>query len=182
MIFSVDNYNESQLSKYWRIIGIVLLCASVAQPIVSYQLKDLSPDELLAPISIFLGGETIPAEISDLFAGVFANIEFAFAFALVKLGLGTLIFFAARSLRTAKWPVNVLQGASILGMAAFIGIGLYFTYASYVIVKASEINVFIAIMMSLMGLVTASIPALWLYRNFKSLQAIKRVAPRTVLN
>ncbi len=94
---SEKKFSNKQLIKYWSVIGIVLLAASVAQPIVASQLKNVPPDQLLSPMTSMLGDQSMPEEVTSLFAGVFANIQFSLVFAVFKLLLGASILLAARS-------------------------------------------------------------------------------------
>ncbi|MDX8355204.1 hypothetical protein [Cognatiyoonia sp. IB215182] len=164
---------KDRLVFYWTIIGAVLLVASVAQPIVSSQLVSIPPEELLAPMQEYMGDQPMPTEVTALFAGVFANIQFSLLFAAVKLVAGGTILYAARSLAGgADWAPRVLQGAALIGIAAFIGIGLYFAYSSIIIGGAMDVPLIMSLMMIVFGGVVAFFPARWLWRNSRSLGAL----------
>ncbi len=121
----------------------------------------------------YMGDEPMPEEITALFAGVFANIQYSLIFAAIKLVAGGSIFYAARSLNTgADLAPMVLQGAAVLGIAAFIGIGLYFAYSAFVIGSAMDIPVFMSLMMAAFGAVVAFFPARWLWKNLSALQTL----------
>ncbi len=162
-----------KIKKIWTIIGFVLVMASVAQPIVSSQLASISPDELLKPMTNITGTKAIPEEVKGLFAGVFANIQFSFLFAAIKLILGITILAAVRKIPNYTWSYKILKSASVLGIFAFLGIGVFFVYSSFVISKAMDINVIATFFVALMGLLFAILPASWLYKNFVSLQKLK---------
>ncbi|WP_208353266.1 hypothetical protein [Pseudaestuariivita rosea] len=164
---------RDRLVLYWTIIGSVLLVASVAQPLISSQLASIPPEELLAPMQSYMGDEPMPEEITALFAGVFANIQYSLIFAAIKLVAGGSILYAARSLDTgADWAPLVLQGAAVLGIGAFIGIGLYFAYSAFVIGSAMDIPIFMSLMMVVFGAVVAFFPARWLWKNISALRAL----------
>ncbi|WKN45435.1 hypothetical protein [Tunicatimonas pelagia] len=172
----VQKFSKEQLVRNWTVIGTVLLVASVAQPIVSSFLSDIPPEELLSPMTTMMNGRPMPEEVTSLFAGVFSNIEFSLAFAALKLLLGSSILLAVRSLEKSSWAKKILEGASIFGIAAFVGIGLFFVYSSFVIASVMEIPVVMTIAMSLMGLVVAYFPARWLWGNYVSLRQQPLVA------
>lgn len=172
-IAAENAFSRAQLAQYWTIIGSVLLVASIAQPIASAQLADLSPEELLATMTSFLGDAPLPEEIVSLFGGVFANIEFAFAFAALKLMIGAAVVYAARRLLTEDGrPQVVLKTAAVIGMAAFIGIGSYFAYSSFLVGSLMDIPLVASALMAGFGLVVALLPTRWLWRNVRSLRAL----------
>lgn len=161
------------LSRYWTIIGSVLLAASVAQPIVSSQLADIPPEDLLAPMQRYLGDQPLPPEITALFVGVFANIQYALLFAALKLAIGAATLAAALKLTpSASWPKSVLTAVASFGIVAFASIGLYFAYSSYVIGSAIGTPLGLSILMAGFGVVVAYLPIRWLLRNLRSLRAI----------
>ncbi|WKN42762.1 hypothetical protein [Tunicatimonas pelagia] len=171
-----QTFSKEQLVKYWTVIGIVLLVASVAQPIVASLLSDIPPEELLSPMTSMMGNRPMPEEVTALFAGVFSNIEFSLAFAALKLLLGTSILLAVRSIDKSLWARKVLEGVALFGIAAFVGIGLFFVYSSFVIASAMDIPIVMTIVMSLMGLVVAYFPVRWLWKNYVSLRQQPQVA------
>ena len=166
-------YDRRQLTRFWTIIGGVLLTASVAQPLVSAQLAQIPPEELLAPMQAYMGDRPLPAEVTSLFAGVFANIENSLLFAPAKLIAGAAILWSVWQLSKGQDRArSVLIGAAGIGILAFLGIGLYFAYSSFVIGSAMQTPVFLTVMMSLFGAVVAYFPARWLRRNIVSLNAL----------
>ncbi|WP_375573587.1 hypothetical protein ABWH92_07605 [Ahrensia marina] len=175
-VFALDSQPlipASRLARYWTIIGSVLLAASVFQPIVASFLRDIPPEQMLAPMANYMGNGQMPDEVTNLFAGVFANIQFSLAFAALKLIVGGSVLFAALKLAkndsTYAW---ILRATSYLGMAAFVGIGLYFAYSSFIIGSAMDIPLLMSIMMAAFGVVVAFFPGRWLWRNAESLRAL----------
>ncbi|WP_299508357.1 hypothetical protein [uncultured Roseobacter sp.] len=165
--------SRSRLVLYWTIIGSVLLMAAVAQPLVSSQLANIPPEQLLAPMQTYMGDQPMPEEVTALFAGVFANIQYSLIFAVVKLVAGAFILYAARSLNAhAGWAPVILRGAAYLGIAAFVGIVLYFAYSSFIIGSAMDVPLFLSLMMVVSGAVLAFFPARWLWKNTTSLRAL----------
>ena len=168
-----DAFSREKLAWYWTVIGSVLLIASIAQPIVSAQLAGIPPEDLLSPMTSYLGDTPLPDEVVTLFAVVFANIEFAFVFAAVKLVAGGAIFYCARHLHADTGrPQVVLATAAVLGMAAFVGIGGYFSYSSFLIGSAMGVPLLATVFMAGFGLIVALFPTRWLWRNFLSLRAL----------
>ncbi|GFE67081.1 hypothetical protein [Litoreibacter roseus] len=168
-----DAIPRERLARYWTIIGSVLLVASIAQPIVSAQLAGIPPEDLLSPMTSHFGDTPLPDEVLSLFAGVFANIEFAFVFAAVKLIAGAAILYSARHLHADTGrPQIVLEIAAVTGVAAFIGIGVYFSYSSFLIASLMGVPLIATVFMAGLGLIFALLPARWLWRNFRSLRAL----------
>lgn len=168
-----DAISREKLAWYWTVIGSVLLIASIAQPIVSAQLAGIPPEDLLSPMTSYLGDTPLPDEVVTLFAGVFANIEFAFVFAAVKLIAGAAILYSARHLHVDTGrPQVVLEIAAFFGMAAFVGIGGYFLYSSFLIGSFMGVPLIVTALMAGFGLIVALLPARWLWRNFRSLRAL----------
>ncbi len=163
-----------QLKKYWTIIGSILVVASIAQPIVSSQLSSIPPEDLLKPMTQYMGNRPLPDQITALFGGVFANIQFSITFAIIKLLLGGTVLFAAKTLGKKMWPIGVLQVVAIFGVMAFAGIGLFFVYSSFIIASAIAVPVLMTILMMVMGLVVAFFPIKWLVKNFKSLDTLRK--------
>jgi hypothetical protein len=146
----------------WTAIGAVLLVASVAQPIVSTRLAAFGPDQMLAPMSVILGVDLSPMT-AWLFAGVFANIDFAWAFAAVKLVAGLAILSAARNLGRGPgvWPQRILTVAAWIGAAAFAAVGLIFLFSvSMFFVLGLPLLPTLAALVA--GVVTALVPIRWL--------------------
>ncbi|MBM7068925.1 hypothetical protein [Actibacterium sp. 188UL27-1] len=167
------SWPQDRLSRNWTIIGGILLAAPVAQPIVARYLSTISPANLLAPMTTMTGGEPLPQEVEALFAGVFANIRFSLAFAAVELMAGGLILAADLWLSAAAdWRRAVLIGASNVGIAAFVGIGLYFAYSSVVIGSATNTPLTLSLIMAMFGCVVAFFPARWLWRNSRILRQV----------
>lgn len=161
------------LIKTWAIIGFVLLAAAVLQPIVAGYMSRFTPDELLAPMQMYGGGQPLPPEVKALFSGMFANIQFSLAFSALKLTLGVAILACVHFMRAgAPWAPKALSVFPLLGIGAFAGIGLFFAYSASIIAGSMSIPLFVVASMVLMGLVTAIVPALWLWHNFVSLRAI----------
>ncbi|WP_350286957.1 KxYKxGKxW signal peptide domain-containing protein [uncultured Croceitalea sp.] len=169
----MTHFKLFKIKKIWTAIGSTLVIASIAQPIVSSQLANISPDELLKPMTAMTGNQPMPDEVKRLFAGVFANIEFSLLFAAIKLILGISILAAARKIPYQKWSFKVLKGASVIGILAFFGIGVFFVYSSYTISAAMNINMFASLAIAVVGLVFAIVPASWLYKNFASINNLK---------
>ena len=160
-----------RLKRTWSIIGAVLLAASIVQPIVSSFLSRVPPEDLLAPMQMMTGGAPLPDRVEALFAGMFANIEFALAFAAVKLVLGAGIVWAARGIGDrGNRGADLLSIVSIIGIAAFSGIGAFFAYSAIVIAQEMSVPLAMTLIMVASGLVIAFFPARWLWSQFHTLR------------
>jgi hypothetical protein len=158
---STDGYTRERLRLTWLVIGGVLLFASVAQPLVAGQ---LDPAAISAQIAMMeeMTGQTGLSQMDWLFAGVFANIEFALGFAAVKFVLGLATVWAAVNFgRGDDRAGRVLAGITLIGVAAFIAIGLVFAATSLVFLMEG-MSPFMALMMLAMAAVAVVIPARWL--------------------
>ncbi|WP_227268098.1 hypothetical protein [Roseobacter weihaiensis] len=170
---SSSPYTREQLARYWAIIGTFLLVAAIAQPIVSSQLRDIPPEDLLRPMTLMTGGAPLPDEVTSLFAGVFANIQFSLAFAGLKLVVGIAVLASVRALnQNIPWPRQVLHAVAAAGVLAFAGIGAFFVYSTFVIATAMDVPLILSLIMAALGIVFAFIPARWLVRNIKSLKTL----------
>lgn len=166
-------YNGEKLSRIWFIIGIVLIVASVAQPFVSSQLRNVPIEQLLESMIGMNGGEPLPPRVMALFSGVFANIQFSLIFAAIKLALGIGFLLASRNLESQKvWPRHMIMFGSILGVTAFVGIGFFFAYSATIMASEMGMPIFMVFFMVISGFVIAALPAFWLVRNFLSVKAL----------
>lgn len=171
-----------KLSRFWFIVGIVLLVASVAQPIVSSFLRDVPPEQLLSfdRMAPYMGVEelTTPPEVEQLFAGVFANIQFSLIFAAVKFALGLTTVLAVRAFRDRQsWGRGWLEAISWLGAAAFVSIGVFFIYSATVLIGAwSEVPFYYFIFPTLGGALVAALAAIPLARIALTLRSPSVVA------
>lgn len=158
----------------WLAVGCVLLAASVAQPIVSSQLQGLDLAQMMQPPAI--GGYApppLPPGMEVMFTGVLLNIEFALAFAAVKLVLGAAIVWAALRIDRGDRPARrVLTVASWIGIAAFATVAAVF--AGTILVAATGVSVGTAIgyvVVAALGGAMAAAPILILRRSLRTLRS-----------
>lgn len=165
--------SANRLAVNWATIGFVLIGAAVLQPLVASYLRAYSLDELLAPMQRYSGGKPLPPEIKALFGAMFANIQFSLIFSAIKLALGLAILFCVHYFRNgSSWAPAALSIFPAIGIAAFVMIGLFFAYSAITIAGAMAMPIFVTLSMIAMGLVTALLPSLWLWRQLQGLRAI----------
>lgn len=164
-------YARERLRLTWLVIGGVLLFASVAQPLVAGRMDPAAISRQIAMMEEMTGQSGL-SQIEWLFSGVFANIEFALAFAAVKFLLGLAIIWAAVTFGRGDGRADrVLSAITLMGMAAFVAIGFVFAATSFALLLEG-LSPVIVILTLAMAAVAVVIPLRWLLAQRTRIHAL----------